>query len=778
VFEGTQLDLIYLLGVLALFLIGALAPILNRRASQLLPWNWLGMFAFCRGIHDLLSLPALDQLIPGYFEAVRLVLLFLSLIFLIEFGRAGSNIPQGRSVPRYLVYIPLTALILLGRVLGIHNLSSIVSLGLSALGGAWSAWALFQATLKLPDGKETLIAAGIIMFSYGVASCFTDNSESLVALMGISIHMVRSLLAIGLAACIFRVSQIAILKLNELRIQKIYQYLTQRTAIGLIFILAVGLLGGLGINYFSTRAVHESLTKNQRTILRLHEIVNNEMEKADRLVQLLAGSSQIFSAVVGPEGRYYSDRYGQRYVEKQAAQANDLLDRYSQTEEGYGVCYIMNMSGVTLASSNRNQPDSFVGKNYGFRPYFKQAALGLQGRYFALGVTSKVLGYYTSAPIRNDQGVIIGVAVIKRVIRTSGELKNAFDSKSLSFLVDPHGIVVLSNQPKYVLFSLWPLKEETKKELINSKQFGEGPFSAILEQKPLDGKEYQLEGQRMMVLTQPMLMEGWKIFHFGSTQAIPFYRLLGAAAILILGFAMIGFYVSWDLSSYYTACIVASEPSETGDRQMNEQLHQSESKYQELVQDISLMNGRLHQSEQKYQTLVQDINLMSEMADLLQGCNSSQDAIPVITKYMQRLFPNLSGGLYLSSLKGTFEVMGIWGEAPPEEQSFALDDCWALRRGRQYLVEDADASLPCPHLSEKLPGGYQCWPLAAQGKTLGLLHLRQSHLRDNPNPLSEQQQETNRRLISSVVDQLTMVLVNLKLREASQVKGPMNAIVR
>ena len=163
------------------------------------------------------------------------------------------------------------------------------------------------------------------------------------------------------------------------------------------------------------------------------------------------------------------------------------------------------------------------------------------------------------------------------------------------------------------------------------------------------------------------------------------------------------------------------------------------------------------------------------MGDLLQGCNSSRDAIPVITKYMQRLFPDLSGGIYLSSVRDTLEVMGVWGEFPPEEQRFDPDDCWALRRGRQYLVEDTDASLPCPHLPKKLPAGYQCWPLAAQGKTLGVLHLRQSRLPSNPNPISEQQKETNRQLISSVVDQFTMTLVNLKLRETSQAKGILNS---
>jgi Cache domain len=766
VFNATQLDIVYLISVLSLFLIGALTPILNRRTNQLLPWKWLGLFAFCRGVHDLLDLPALNQLLPGHLETASLVLLFLSLIFLLEFGRAGSNLLTS-PLPRPLVYIPLAALILSGRLLGLPDLASTASFGVSAAGGAWAAWALFQASPKIPIGKETLITAGIIMLLYGLVSCFPYSSESFIAIAGISIHLVQSLLAIGLAACIFRYGQIAKDSVMEPHAQKIYQFFAHGTSIGLMFIAAVGLAGSLGINYLSNKAVRETLAKNQSTVQRLQEIVNNEMEKADRLVQVLAGSNRIIPALAGTQERRYGERpegrYGERAGERegQIVRANELLDSYSGTEEGFGVCYIMDLAGLTIASSNRNQSDSFVGKNYGFRPYFKQAALGLQGRYFALGVTSKDLGYYASAPVRNEQGAIIGVAVIKRMIRTVGELKNAFDPGSVSLLVDPNGIVTLSNQPKYVLSSLWPVNEETKKELVASQQFGSGPFAPILDQKPLDGKEYQLEGQRMMALTQPILLEGWTLIHFGSTQAIPFYRLLGASTILLLGFALIGFYVSWDLASYKTAGIAAADWSQPGDSvslgQIEEQLQLGELKYRELTQSISLV---------------------SEMGDLLQGCNSSRDAIPVITKYMQRLFPDLSGAVYLATVRDTLEVMGVWGEFPPEEQRFVPDDCWALRRGRQYLVEDPEASLPCPHLSKNLPGGYQCWPIAAQGKTLGVLHLRQGGLPGNPIPVSEQQKETNRQLISSVVDQFTMTLVNLKLREASQVKGTLNSFVR
>ena len=59
-----------------------------------------------------------------------------------------------------------------------------------------------------------------------------------------------------------------------------------------------------------------------------------------------------------------------------AGPANEILDHFHKALEA-DVCYLMDSEGYTVASSNRNDPDSFVGENYGFRPYFKQAMEGL-----------------------------------------------------------------------------------------------------------------------------------------------------------------------------------------------------------------------------------------------------------------------------------------------------------------------------------------------------------------------------------------------------------------
>ncbi len=734
----TQLDLFYLLCGLAFLLVAGLTPILNRRTNRLLPWTWFGIFAFCRGIYELMSLPMFHQLIAGSSQ-MSSILLILSLIFLIEFDRA-SSITFDRPIQWWLIYPPLAVLLVVGKMSGMGGLDD-VYFSLSLVAGLWAAWTLFKTTATISQGKEALTAAGVIMVLFALASCFLDNSGSFMAVAGVPIQFIRSLLGIGLAASLWRLCHGAVVPMTDSRSQKIYRLINWGVNIGLICIVAVGIVGSYGINYLGSKASRDVVDRNQRTAQRVKEIIDNEMEKADRLVQLMAGSTRVYNALVNTADL------------TQIAHANEILDRYSQTEEGYGVCYIMDPKGITIASSNRSQPDSFVGKNYGFRPYFKQAFLGLQGRYFALGVTSSALGYYTSCPVRNERGAIVGVAVIKRVIRTSGELKNAFDSESISLLVDPHGIVVLSNQATNVLRSLWPLDESIIKEVKTSKQFGDGPFPPILDQMPVDGKDYQLAGQTMVARSQPVSMEGWTLFHFGSLQAIRFYRLMGVGVILAFLLALVGFYVSWDATLYKVANITASDPSNGGEYISHR-----------------LVKEELRRGELKYQTLANNIGLLSEMDDLLQGCKTFPDSASVIGKYMERLFPDSSGGIYLSSASGDkFDVAGVWGESPPQEKVFDRDACWGLRRGRPYMVESAGASLMCQHLPQDLPAGYQCWPIEAQGEILGLFHLRKTRLNGaSPEINAERTKEVTQQLLTTVVDQIAMILINLKLRKAAQ----------
>jgi len=181
----------------------------------------------------------------------------------------------------------------------------------------------------------------------------------------------------------------------------------------------------------------------------------------------------------------------------------------------------------------------------------------------------------------------------------------------------------------------------------------------------------------------------------------------------------------------------------------------------------------LLQSNHQLQSLVEEtgrlnreIALVSEMADHLHACMTREEAHQIIKRLAPRLFPEQSGALLLlNPSRNILETTVFWGETPPDQSVIDPRNCWVLRRGRPYLLQDLDVDLVCEHLSPPLAAGYYCVPLVAQGETLGVLHLRAT----GPAPGGEARpaiSESCRSLAISVAEHLALSLGNLNLQEA------------
>ncbi|MDP2680321.1 MAG: diguanylate cyclase [Rhodoferax sp.] len=136
------------------------------------------------------------------------------------------------------------------------------------------------------------------------------------------------------------------------------------------------------------------------------------------------------------------------------------------------VIYVMDLNGNCLAASNWQAPDSFVGKNYQFRPYFQQALAGHSGRYVAKGVTSAKLGYYLARPVTLD-GKINGVVVAKISFDAlSAHLKAIWhQDEELNLVADKNGVVFVSPLDAFILKSMTPMAATQRKTIESSRQF-------------------------------------------------------------------------------------------------------------------------------------------------------------------------------------------------------------------------------------------------------------------------------------------------------------------
>lgn len=160
-----------------------------------------------------------------------------------------------------------------------------------------------------------------------------------------------------------------------------------------------------------------------------------------------------------------------------------------------------------------------------------------------------------------------------------------------------------------------------------------------------------------------------------------------------------------------------------------------------------------------------EISLLAEMIDFLHACATAEEAYGVITRTGQYLFPGTTGALFVySAARNDLEALASWGELAlnPNERVFAPEECWALRRGRVYLIKDPRTGLSCRHVPSPLPGRYLCVPMVSQGEVLGVVHLRHNPLAvesaDSAAPLNE-------RLAVTLAEQVGLALINLKLRE-------------
>jgi diguanylate cyclase (GGDEF)-like protein len=159
--------------------------------------------------------------------------------------------------------------------------------------------------------------------------------------------------------------------------------------------------------------------------------------------------------------------------------------------------------------------------------------------------------------------------------------------------------------------------------------------------------------------------------------------------------------------------------------------------------------------------LTREAILLNEMSDLLQNCNTIDEAYTVITQYAQKLFPELSGAIFTVNIaKNLAEVIAQWGTLPPGELVFQPESCWAYRRGRVHIVDGTTFSLSCSHAAssqskEQIP--YICIPLKTQDQTTGILHLT-----GVSSILNTERWEL---LALTATERIAVALSNIKLRE-------------
>ncbi|MGH7003402.1 MAG: sensor histidine kinase, partial [Alphaproteobacteria bacterium] len=140
------------------------------------------------------------------------------------------------------------------------------------------------------------------------------------------------------------------------------------------------------------------------------------------------------------------------------------------------VIYLLDADGLALAASNWNEPISFVGTNYSFRPYYTRAVATGSAEHYALGTVSKRPGLYISRRIDGPSG-LLGVIVVK--VEFDDLEADWRRNSDPSFVVDQRGIVLITSFPQWRFMSEYPISADQMAPIRESLQFGDASLAPL-----------------------------------------------------------------------------------------------------------------------------------------------------------------------------------------------------------------------------------------------------------------------------------------------------------
>lgn len=230
------------------------------------------------------------------------------------------------------------------------------------------------------------------------------------------------------------------------------RYLAGIIAIGILLLAALGLLAIDRTMRASAQNDAENAAQNEAAILAAG--LESELDKFSLVPLVLARDPQVQSLMAG-------DR----------AQQNGLNQRLQQIakQTGAAVIYLMDRDGMTLAASNWNRPDSFVGSTYGFRRYFVDAKASGVATEFALGTVSRRPGLYIARRVDGPSGPV-GVVAIKvefNPLETSWA-----KTTSGVFVTDADGVILVTSNPAWRFSTTGPIAPGTRDAQRDLRQFG------------------------------------------------------------------------------------------------------------------------------------------------------------------------------------------------------------------------------------------------------------------------------------------------------------------
>ena len=237
--------------------------------------------------------------------------------------------------------------------------------------------------------------------------------------------------------------------------------------ITLLIVLGTVLSAGWAMHQAKRQAMEDDARRASQQLVLYANALHTLIDRYRALPAVLALDPELIEALRGP-------------VSEQTQHALNLkLERINGAANS-STLELLDRTGLAVAASNWRLPTTYVGSNYGFRPYFKQARSQGSGRFYAVGVTSGVPGYFLASAVSDEQGRFLGAMVVKLEFP---ELEREWRQGSDILLVsDARGITFIANQEGWRYRQLKPLTGADRAELAETRQYDKQPLVPLQHQ--------------------------------------------------------------------------------------------------------------------------------------------------------------------------------------------------------------------------------------------------------------------------------------------------------
>ncbi|MES2073083.1 MAG: ATP-binding protein [Pseudomonadota bacterium] len=224
------------------------------------------------------------------------------------------------------------------------------------------------------------------------------------------------------------------------------------------------------------------------------------------------------------------------------AQALNATLKDIQLHAKVAAIYLMDQKGRTIAASNWDTPQTFMRQNFDFRPYFTEAIKGNAGRFYAIGNTTSIPGYFIAQPVypagvARGSTAPIGVIAVKISLN---EFEQAWRSSEEAIaLADRHGVVFLSNRSAWQYHSLHLLDAAVQQDIVSTLQYVGNRITPILS---LSRQEREGFGE---YVARPIGRLGWQLMLFPAESKVVRAGVQASilcALILVVMAAFLGVY--------------------------------------------------------------------------------------------------------------------------------------------------------------------------------------------------------------------------------------------